>query len=98
MGKSKLGQLLDYFAGSPGGLSLPELSREMGISLGQIEGMVEFWVRKGRIRISPEEVDCGTCGKDLNCPFVMDGPRYYELVKDETRGGCQLQNPLRLDH
>ncbi len=82
MGKSKLGQLLDCFAGSPGGLSLPELSREMGISPGQTESMVEFWLRKGRIRISPEEADCGTCGKNLDCPFMMERPRSYELVKD----------------
>lgn len=82
MVKTKLGQLLDYLVDTPGVFSVPELARDMGVSLGQMEGMVEFWVRKGRIQITAEEMDCGTCGKNANCPFVLDRPRYYELVKD----------------
>ena len=68
-------------------LSLDELSRRLDIEPGALEGMIQFWVRKGRIR-EDTGTDCdlgacetGGCGCSCpgpnDCPFIAKMPRTY---------------------
>jgi hypothetical protein len=60
-------------------LSLTQLSRRLGIEPGALEGMLQFWVKKGKLR----EVGlqgCTTCGARGGCPILIATARRYELV------------------
>ena len=77
-----LRQVLTYFENSRIGISINAMAREMEISPGQVGSMVEFWVRKGKIRPSPVQ-ECGSCSDIGNCPFVIEMPLSYELVREQ---------------
>ena len=81
MSITPLRQVLNYFENSRGGISINTIAREMKISPGQVGSMVEFWVRKGKIRPTPVQ-DCGSCGANGNCPFVVEVPLSFELVSE----------------
>jgi hypothetical protein len=84
MTTSTLRQVLTIFEQADGALSLAHIARELEISTARLEGMLQYWVRKGRIR---EVVDlssgCPSCGVSGECPFVMEMPRSYELTSDD---------------
>jgi hypothetical protein len=73
-------QVLDLFENATGPLSLPQVARRLNISQVRLEGMIHYWIRKGRIRESVSLTECGSCGHQGACPFVMDMPRTYEVV------------------
>ncbi len=90
-----LRQVLEYFEVGQGAVSLPQLARTLGIERGMLQTMLEYWVRKGKIR----EVNapaCTTCGTANGCPFIVVLPRQYELVRESDPdqapacgcGGC----------
>lgn len=60
-----LQQVLEAFERASGPVSLDELSRELGIERGALEGMIDFWVRKGRLKASGGA--CGTAGPGCSC-------------------------------
>lgn len=74
-----LRQVLNTFENTGGPLSLKQMARELNVEMGMLEGMIQHWVRKGRLRESAPLPDCGTCGVN-NCPFIMQMPRTFELV------------------
>ena len=75
--------VLTYFENTRQGISLNTIARDMNISPGQVQNMVDFWVRKGRLKLgSGEETECGNCDMGDGCPFIVDLPRTYELVQD----------------
>jgi hypothetical protein len=76
-----LRQVLEHFERSQGAVSLPNLARTLGIERETLRAMLDYWVRKGKLR---EAVDstCGTCGSAAGCPYVIALPRSYELVTD----------------
>ncbi len=80
MAYSKLRRVLTIFETADSSLSLPQIARELQVSPAQLDGMIQHWVRKGKIRQSGALTDCGTCGQQGGCPFVMALPRSYELV------------------
>jgi hypothetical protein len=61
-------------------LSLPQMARELAVSPEQLEGMIQYWVRKGKIREGGGQMGCGDCGHNGACPFVVAMPRTFELV------------------
>ena len=82
MSTTSLRQVLDYFETSREGISLDTLTRELDLSRGQVESMVNFWVRKGRLRSSAASSDgCASCGSSERCAFNMGMPASYELVE-----------------
>lgn len=85
MATSTLGKLMTFFENSSGALSVTSLARELDVSPGRAEEMVEFWVMKGRIKSSSNLTECGGCSAQGDCPFVLEMPRTYELV-DEREG------------
>lgn len=82
MASSKLRALITILEDSPGALSIRELARELDLSPGRVENMMEYWVRKGKIRSTASPMDCGACSSLGNCPFILEMPRTYELVRE----------------
>ncbi len=77
-------------AGEP--LSLTVLSSRLGIERGALEGMLDYWVRKGRLKDDDAHSDttdgqggrCGpTCGSAGSCSFVAKMPKSYSLRRGE---------------
>lgn len=58
-----LRQILEALEHAPGPLSLDELSQQLGVERGALEGMIAFWVRKGRLRDTAQ----GICGGGASC-------------------------------
>ena len=84
MTTSKLSRLLTIFEGSSGVISVRELARELDISQGQVESMMDYWISKGRIKISASQDECGNCSAVGECPFILEMPRTFELVKEDV--------------
>lgn len=87
-----LQQVLHEIEHARGPLSLGDLARKLDIDRGTLDGMLAFWVRKGRIVVS--DVDgqtcatgggCGSCGSAAGCPFAGKAPRTFALVMEEPR-------------
>jgi hypothetical protein len=80
-----LRQFLAYFENTRGGTSIDVIARDMNLSPGRVENMIEFWVRKGRLQLgSAENSNCESCGGGDACPFTVDLPLCYEIVRDPT--------------
>ncbi len=81
-------QVLQAFETATGPVSLDELSRELGIERGALEGMIAFWVRKGRLQDSAGPGcggSCGSCGAAPGgCAFQHAGPRTITLLERGT--------------
>ncbi len=63
-------------------LSLGQVARELGVERGTLEGMIEHWVRKGKLRAVSDEQMCSSCDGARGCPFVARLPRRYELAPE----------------
>jgi hypothetical protein len=73
-------------------LDLNELSRRLDVERSVLDGMVQFWVRKGRLVDDAATAGqaaaacaahgCGAgCSGAQGCPFTMKMPRTIVLVK-----------------
>jgi len=80
MATSTINKLLGIFEEMSGALSIQTMASELEIRPGQVESMVDFWINKGRIRVSAYSSECGGCSVQGDCPFVLEIPRTYELV------------------
>ena len=80
---STLGKVLNYIEESREAVVLSKMAADLGTSPALLEGMLEYWVQKGKLKASFGEQNCGDCAKDGDCPFVLDGPKSYELVGNE---------------
>lgn len=75
-----------------GPLDLNELSRRLDIDRSALEGMIRFWVRKGRL-VDDSGVGCATaacanhgcggCAGGQGCPFVMTMLRTLTLTQPD---------------
>jgi hypothetical protein len=78
-----LQQVLQAFEQADRPLALDELSRQLGIEPSALDGMIRFWVRKGRLRDSAL-AGCSSCsahcGGGSACTFQSQGPRTIELI------------------
>ena len=82
--------ILQEIESAGGTVNLTDLSRKMDVDPGALEGMLDFWVRKGRLRRSHQgsggefcstRLACaGSCGGAEGCPFVMRMPHTFSLV------------------
>lgn len=73
-------------------LDLNELSRCLDVERSVLDGMIQFWVRKGRLvedaatagqaTMACAAHGCGSgCSGAQGCPFTMKMPRTIALVK-----------------
>ena len=83
---TQLKGVLDHFAAAGGPVSLATMAQQLAIDPGVLEGMIAYWVRKGKVRevFAQGGGDCTRCGVAGNCPFVVPMPRTYELVRDDA--------------
>jgi hypothetical protein len=85
MSKSTLGQVLAAFEDNSKPMTLAQIARDLDVSAARLEGMIQYWVRKGRLREVVSFSDCGTCGRGPgDCPFTVELPRSYELVTEDS--------------
>jgi hypothetical protein len=75
-----LRQVLQAFEETRAPRTLTQLARELDLSPGMLEGMIDHWVRKGRLRETGSGQPCTTCGDHGRCPFVARMPRSFELA------------------
>lgn len=70
-------------------VSLPALSRKLGIDRSALEGMLMYWVQKGRLSEDTtqglEPCHTGVCGSSCtgpeSCPFIAQMPKTYSIKK-----------------
>lgn len=75
-----LRQVLDAFRQSEP-LSMTQLAKKLNVDLNTLDDMLQFWVRKGKLReVRPN--NCGDCGGIQHCPVKVAVPRRYELVAE----------------
>ena len=94
MAASNLGQILKFFEDSRNAVTLNSIARELDLTPARVESMIEYWVRKGRIRLAEDVKECGSCGIQGNCPFAIDLPRIYDLVIDSDDGSLLAMHPV----
>lgn len=80
MSTSTLKQVLLAFEEADGPVSLSTIAHDLNLSQARLESMIQYWVRKGRIRQSAVAGTCANCGVKGECPFVVKLPQAYELV------------------
>lgn len=86
-----LAQLMAVINAKNEPISLEGLSEELGVEKSALEGMLDFLVRKGKLRYSdlgqvPEDgicsgAGCIACRKAGSCPFAGKMPKVYEGVR-----------------
>lgn len=83
-----LDQVLAEIESTNGTISLHNLALKLNIEQSALEGMLNFWVRKGRLNaddvLSGTSSECytsgcGGCAGVAQCPFVVQIPRRYEI-------------------
>ena len=94
MAVSTLGKILTIFEEARNPLSMQAVARELAISPARLEGMIQYWVGKGRIREAELPIACGTCGKNERCPFIIELPRSYELTLSDDSNPSETPTPL----
>jgi hypothetical protein len=80
-------RVLEELESTDGPLDLNELSRRLDIDRSALDGMIQFWVRKGRLidDAAASNLVCapghcgGSCPGPKGCPFTMDMPQTYTL-------------------
>lgn len=89
-----LRQVLQELEMAQGPISLEELSRRLDIDRGALRGMIEFWVRRGRLQNHAEAMAaalatcqtgaCRGCGlAPQGCPSATNLPRMYSLARQQ---------------
>lgn len=90
-----LNQVLHEIKNAKYGINLNELSRKLDIDRSTLDGMIQFWVQKGRlvdddVRDNSCTTDltgnCGTsCAGPSNCSHIMEMPKSYSLKITKNR-------------
>jgi hypothetical protein len=86
-----LRELLHLVESAAGPISLAEVSRRTGIDPGALVGMLDYWVRKGRLTVdqdmaacsgacAPLGAGCHSCTGATCCPFIARLPIAYSVV------------------
>lgn len=90
---SVLKQVLTRFEDPAQSASLAQIARELDLDMPTLQGMIDYWVRKGKLRevvqCDSKTPACSCGGGPTGCPFLMAMPRSYEpvtvVMSDEIR-------------
>jgi len=85
-----LNQVLQEIRSTQSVLNLGDLSRKLGIERSALDGMIQFWVRKGHLidddaaeNQSGAVCPTGSCGASCrgtsNCAFITKMPKTYSI-------------------
>jgi hypothetical protein len=84
-----LGRVLRELQDGRGTLRLEDLARRMEMEPSALKGLVDFWVRKGRLTLAADEAAqsaactgaCGSaCPGEAQCVFVARMPAIYSVT------------------
>ncbi len=86
-----LRQVLREIEAAQGLINLNDLSHKLGIDRSALEGVIQFWVRKGRLKDDERENEqvlaacgggsCGgSCPGPRGCPYAPNMPRTFTLT------------------
>ncbi len=82
-----LQQVLREFEHAREPLNLRDLAHKLGVERSALEGMIDYWIRKGRLKDDSAQTVCSSCGsgsacgsEPQGCPFVGKMPRTISLV------------------
>ncbi len=86
-----LREVLDTFEQSEP-LTLAQVARQLGVEASALDGMIQFWVNKGKLREVSNQ-GCASCGIQHGCPVLAAVPRRYERVTDaiDANPPCQCK-------
>jgi hypothetical protein len=81
-----LNQVLREIETAQAPITVRALSRKLGIEPDAMEGMIQFWVRKGRLQ-DDDAVSCNnqlrncstSCSGTADCAFIAKMPRTYSF-------------------
>ena len=90
-----LTQVLLEIESAQNSLNLNELSHKLDIDRSALDGMIQFWVRKGRLRDDDADLaevtgtcsppSCGSSCKGLAvCPFAAKIPKTYSIPSQKN--------------
>lgn len=78
--------VLESIEGTKGPVNVAELSQRLGIERSALEGMIAYWVQKGRLidddgmACSPASARCSTsCTGASTCAFVAKMPKSFTV-------------------
>jgi hypothetical protein len=85
-----LQQVLQEVKAAGGTVNLNELARKLNVERSALDGMIQFWIRKGRIQDNDlgearpfQACSTGSCTSSCHgpsgCPFVMTPPRSFSI-------------------
>ena len=83
-----LREVLQAIEGADGAVHIGELSQRLGIERSALEGMIDYWVHKGRLQLrDSDEADgsstsghCGSsCTGTATCHFVARMPKTFTV-------------------
>lgn len=83
---TKLRQCIEILEEAQGALTVQDLAAELDVTPERAEGLVDFWIRKGRIVIISDQNKCGSCGIRGECPLLTTLPVKYELADVDRVG------------
>ena len=98
---STLREVLRAFETASGPLSLNDIARDLDITPGMLDGMIDYWVHKGKIRPTASSAACSSCASAKSCcTYSPAMPRSYVLVTDDLVevGGCSCCAPAHGPH
>lgn len=87
-----LREVLTIVEAAEGPISLTEISRQLGLDPGVLDGMLEYWVRKGKLVVNNRSTaacsascldagcGCGSCSGAAGCPFIARLPKTYSVA------------------
>ena len=79
-----LTQVLQVFVECSQPLSMPEIARQLDVPQGMLEGMLQYWVHRGKLReVANDTAQCPKCPKSDTCGIMPEMPRRYELATAE---------------
>ena len=88
-----LREVLQAIEAADGPVHVGALSRQLHIEHSALEGMIDYWVRKGRLQAlhvkeqlcAPAATHCGGgCTGTAACTFIARMPKSYTLQMTET--------------
>ncbi len=74
-----LRRVLEHVEGQAGAVSLAQMSRALDVPRPLLQEMIDYWVRKGRLREAGMAA-CTACGSASLCPAAAFALRHYEPV------------------
>jgi len=86
-----LNRVLHEISQTKESIPLTALGQKLGIEQGALEGMLMYWVCKGRLKVDDDQVEkmgekdcsmggsCSACSGAATCPFIARVPKTYSL-------------------